>query len=136
MGLAKVHRRVGVATVVVFLLTGLYMRLRFPELYDHNQVVRFLFRANHIYLLASGLLNIAVGTYLALQPGGWRRKLQVAGSLLYLAAPALLLVAFFYEPPQARPERYLTVIGVLVMLMATVCHMVGGKKVTDDQVAK
>ncbi|MCH6551358.1 MAG: hypothetical protein IH804_05005 [Planctomycetes bacterium] len=130
MGLDKVHRRVGVATVVVFLLTGLYMRLRFPGLYDHNQVVRFLFRANHIYLLASGLLNIAVGTYLALQPGGWRRNLQVAGSLLYLAAPALLLVAFFYEPPQARPERYLTVIGVVVLLVATVCHMVGGKKVT------
>ncbi len=130
MGFAKVHRRVGVATVVVFLLTGLYMRLRFPGLYDHNQVVRFLFRANHIYLLASGLLNIAVGTYLAMQPGGWRRNLQVAGSLLYLAAPVLLLVAFFYEPPQARPERYLTVIGVLVLLVATVCHLVGGKRVT------
>ena len=131
MGLAKVHRRVGVATVLVFLLTGLYMRLRFPELYDHNQVVRFLFRANHIYLLAFGLLNIAVGTYLALGPGGWRRNLQLAGSLLYLAAPVLLLVAFFYEPPQARPERYLTVIGVIVLLVATVCHMVGGKKVTE-----
>ncbi len=131
MGLDKVHRRVGVATVVVFLLTGLYMRLRFPGLYDHNQVVRFLLRANHIYLLASGLPNLAVGTYLALGPGGWRRNLQLAGSLLYLAAPALLLVAFFYEPPQARPERYLTVFGVLVLLVATVCHMVGGKKVTE-----
>ena len=125
MGLDKVHRRVGVATVVVFLLTGLYMRLRFPGLYDHNQVVRFLFRANHIYLLASGLLNIAVGTYLALQPGGWRRNLQLAGSLLYLAAPVLLLVAFFYEPPQARPQRYLTEIGVVLLLAATMCHMVG-----------
>jgi len=128
MGLDKVHRRVGIATVVVFLLT-VYMRLRFPGLYDHNQVVRFLFRANHIYLLASGLLNIAVGTYLAVAPGGWRRNLGIAGLLLYLAAPALLLVAFFYEPPQARPERYLTVIGVVVLLVATVCHMVGGKKV-------
>ena len=46
----RLHRWVGIVTVVVFLLTGLYMRWRFPGLYETDETIRYLFRANHIYL--------------------------------------------------------------------------------------
>ena len=39
MTLSLAHRYVGITTVVVFLLTGLYMRFRFPELYDSDQSI-------------------------------------------------------------------------------------------------
>ena len=42
---------VGLLTVAVFLGTGLYMKTQFPALYGDNQTVRFLYRANHIYIL-------------------------------------------------------------------------------------
>ncbi|MGH2566714.1 MAG: hypothetical protein ACRDGA_00120 [Bacteroidota bacterium] len=57
--LAHSHIVIGIATVVVFLGTGLYMRLNFPDLYESNEAIRYLFRANHLYILFAGLLNIA-----------------------------------------------------------------------------
>jgi hypothetical protein len=45
-----VHRWVGIATIVAFLITGLYMRLNSPDYYRSDETIRFMFRANHIYI--------------------------------------------------------------------------------------
>ena len=113
VNLQRIHRWVGIVTVIVFLLTGLYMRWRFPGLYQADETIRYLFRANHIYLLLAGLLNLGLGLYLTEQAERWRRMLQRAGSVLLVAAPVVLLAAFFYEPPQAMPERPVTRVGGL-----------------------
>ena len=122
MDLKRIHRWTGIVTVVLFLLTGLYMRWRFPGLYEGNESIRYLFRANHIYLLLAGLLNVGLGTYFVAHPERWRRTLQRAGSALILVASALLLAAFFYEPPQAMPERPVTAAGLFAVLIGTFCH--------------
>ena len=120
--LPRIHRLVGLGTVLLFLLIGLYMRLRFPDLYEANETIRFLFRASHIYLLLAGLLNLGVGIYLVMHTVPRKRMLQGIGSALLLIAPVVLLVAFFVEPPHASPERLLTLIGVVCMLAGTFFH--------------
>ena len=124
MNLKRIHRWTGIITVVIFLLTGLYMRWRFPGLYEGNESIRYLFRANHIYLLMAGLLNVGLGTYFVAHPAGWRRTLQNVGSALLLAASVILLVAFFLEPPQAMPERPVTAAGLFASLIGMGCHFI------------
>ena len=118
----RVHRVAGVATIVVFLTTGLYLRFRVPALYGDDAVIHFLFRANHIYILMAGLVNLGIGTYLVLHGTRWRRNVQLAGSCLLLAAPVVLIVAFSYDPPRASPHRYVTAVGVLILFLGLLCH--------------
>lgn len=125
MKLNAIHRLVGIVAVAVFLLTGIHMRLNFPTLYAANEIIRYMYRANHVYILFAGLLNIALGSYLVLREDGWRRKLQIAGSLLILLSTALLIAAYFHEPPRSSPEKPMTTLGVLLMLGGTLSHMLG-----------
>jgi NADH:ubiquinone oxidoreductase subunit 6 (subunit J) len=113
---------VGVATIVVFLMTGVYLRWRVPALYGDDAVIHSLFRANHVYILLSGLINLGIGTYVVLHGSRWRRNLQLAGSCLLLAAPVVLLLAFIFEPPRATPARYVTAVGVLILFLGVLCH--------------
>ena len=122
MRIDRVHRVVGVATIVVFLMTGFYLRWRVPALYGDDAVIHFLFRANHIYILMSGLVNLGIGTYLVLHGTRRRRNVQLVGSCLLLAAPIVLIVAFIYDPPRASPHRYVTAAGVLIRFLGLVCH--------------
>jgi hypothetical protein len=113
------------AGVLAFLATGVYMAVGFPQLYDGNQVVRFQFRANHGYLLLSSLANWLLGLYLGASTPGWRLALQRLSSALLLAAPAVLLAAFFVEPPHGSPDRPLTLLGLALMLGGTAMQALG-----------
>ena len=74
MRISTIHRRLGFATVIVFLITGFYMKLKGPDLHGSNEVVRFLFRANHVYILLAGLVNLGVGFYVVPHARPWRRN--------------------------------------------------------------
>ena len=124
MDLKRLHRWMGIVAVVVFLGTGLYMRWLFPDLYAGNETVRHLFRANHIYLLMAGLLNVGLGLYFTAQAAGWRQTLQRVGSVLLLAAPVMLLAAFLLEPQHAEPERPITAAGLFAALIGMGCHFI------------
>ena len=45
------HRIVGDATIAAFIVTGIYLKLQGPELFETNEMVRFIYRANHVYIL-------------------------------------------------------------------------------------
>lgn len=122
MTVKRLHGIVGFVTVLVFLGTGMYMRMTFPELYDGNQVIRYLFRANHVYILFAGLLNVLPGLYLSWSIIPWRRSLQRIGSWMILIGPLLFLVAFIIEPVQASPMRPQTVTAAFVSLMGVTLH--------------
>lgn len=119
MSLSALHRLVGGVTILVFVGTGFYLKFRGPDLYGSNETVRFIFRANHVYLLLAGLLNVAVGAYYCRHAVPWRRSLQVGGSVLLLLAPLVLLLAFVREPPAAAHVRPLTSVGVLMLFAGT-----------------
>lgn len=120
--MARLHRLAGLGFVLVFIATGVWLRFRGQDVIDQDDAIRFSLRANHVYILFAGLVNIAVGLNPPDPPVPWRRRLQLVGSAVLLMAP-LLLVAFIVEGPQARAHRPLTSIGVILMFLAVMCQI-------------
>ena len=119
----KVHLIVGLAGVAVFLGTGVYMATHFPALYGGNESLRYLYRANHVYLLLASLVNVALGAYLTSPGTGWRASLGTAGSVLALLSPPLLSYAFFAEAPHASPARIVTALGVFSVALGVAAQL-------------
>ena len=91
MTLKSLHLLVGVAGVLVFLGTGAYMATHFPAAYSGNEAIRYMYRANHVYLLLASLINIALGIYRGTSRPSWGGKAALIGSALVIAAPLALL---------------------------------------------
>jgi len=119
----KLHLLVGLAGIAAFLGTGLYMRAHFPAAYAGNESLRYMYRANHIYLLLASLVNVTLGVYLVRAETGWRASLGKAGSVLALSSPAVLCYAFFAEVPSASPERIATALGVFAIALGVVAQL-------------
>jgi hypothetical protein len=130
--LRKLHFVVGLAGVLAFLATGAYMRAGFPDLYAANEVLRYLYRSNHVYVLLASLINVALGVHLAPVAPGWRVTVSRIGSILALAAPVVLCLAFFLEAPKASPERVLTLVGVAALAAGILLHVLGGARRYDE----
>ena len=95
----------------------------------HNRTltdgVRVLYRSRHIYLLFNALINITLGLYVLYAPSGWRRSLQITGSVLIIVAPAFLLVGFFYEPPRGANQTIVAPYGIFATAIGMLLHLVG-----------
>jgi hypothetical protein len=128
MTLRKLHFVVGLAGVAAFVVTGAYMRAGFPDLYAANEVLRYLYRSNHVYVLLASLINLALGVHLTEVAPGWRATVSLIGSLLALASPVVLCFAFFLEAPVATPERVLTLLGVIAVAAGIALHVLGGAR--------
>ena len=126
MQLRALHLGVGLAGVVVFLGTGIYLRMVFPELYATNEALRYVYRANHVYVLFASLINLVLGLRVAGGLVGGRAKLALAGSLLALASPVVLCFAFVLEAPEVSPDRILTLLGVFAAAFGVAAHVVSG----------
>jgi hypothetical protein len=124
--LRKVHFAVGLLGTAAFLATGAYMNAGFPDLYAGNEVLRYLYRSNHVYILLASLVNVALGVHLAPTAPGWRATVLLVGSVLALAAPVVLCFAFFIEAPVAQPERVWTLAGVAALAAGIALHALGG----------
>jgi len=122
--MARVHLVMGLAGVVAFLATGLYMRLQFPGAYAGDATMRMLFRSAHIYLLLASLMNVLLGVYAV----GARSRSQRTGSVLLLLAPLLFLLAFAVEPSPGRVERPYALAGAVAALAGTMVHLVVGAR--------
>ncbi len=120
--LRKIHLLVGLLALVIFLLTGAYMRWRLLPLMEASDRLRFSLRGNHVYILWSALLNLLAGAYLRVATNGLRAKLQLTGSLLIIASSAVVIIAFFLES-KASPERPLTLLAMIAALTGTALHV-------------
>ena len=103
--------------------------------YVHNRQLpdgmRMLYRSRHIYLLLAGLLNLVIGIYFNQWRPGWRRKLQIVGSLLVVLAPCLLLAGFFYEPNKGPEQTILAPLGIFAVALGTLCHLISSLRPTQ-----
>ena len=130
----RAHLIIGLLGVVAFLGSGLYMHYKYqhfqvPEVYGSNEVLRFMFRANHIYLLMASLVNLTMAVYFREATHAYARWICRIGSALVLASPILLGVAFFVEVPEATLDRTLTYYGVVALAAGVVAHtIIGGRK--------
>ena len=122
------HLIAGLVTLIAFALTGQYMDRWHEHLRHTPDAPRLLFRSRHIYFLLAGLLNIVLGLYLAPAAARWRKRLQNIGSALILAAPALLLHAFFTEPFRADWHYQASFYGVISLFAGTLLHLITASK--------
>ncbi|MFN2644036.1 MAG: hypothetical protein ABR570_03520 [Burkholderiales bacterium] len=99
------------------------MARHFPAAYAAGEEIRYMYRANHVYLLFASLLDVVLGCYWPSAHAGWRGKLAVGGAALLIAAPFVLLYAFFADPPQASAERGITFVGVLLVLLGAAAQL-------------
>ena len=122
----RLHFVLGIVLVIVFLLTGQYME------YVHNRTapaeVRLLYRSRHIYLLFNAMINLSLGLYVQYALVGWRRQLQLAGSVLIIFAPVLLLAGFFYEPPRGIEHTTIARYGIFATAFRILFHLVSASR--------
>lgn len=127
--LGTIHLWVGLATIVVFWATGQFM--------DHwnlgqmpiESALHQLYRSRHIYLLFGGLVNLAVSMRYVLPTSGEGSRVAVAGSLLMLASPVFLALAFFIEPPRLGHTTLLTILGVFGSYLGLLFYCLGTRKI-------
>src|SRR6266850_7717396 len=119
----KVHLIFGVLAAIAFLLTGQYMDKYYNHMVGVPDGPRLLYRTRHIFILLSGLVNLAIAAYFTYRRQPLQRTLQVLGSLLVLSAPVLFLVAFFYEPKLSNLRTPLSHWGTYAIVTGTLLHL-------------
>lgn len=122
----RFHLIFGFVVIIIFILTGQYMDKFLQHLEGMADGPRMMYRTRHIYILLSGLLNLAVGAYFSYRATRWRRLLQFAGSALIVAATALFITGFFWEPKLAGLETPWSGQGVYLIAYGTLLHFFSG----------
>ena len=121
--LAIGHLTIGGATLVVFLLSGIYMRVHDPALRTLDPGLHVMFTSRHIYILAIALLHLVLGAYV--QQAETRRThiAQRVGSLLLVVAAGLLIAAFVIEPMAGRYRTPVSSFGLYAMFAGALLHV-------------
>ena len=124
----RAHRVVGVLFVIVFVATGVYMRLGFPDLHMNDPVMRMSFRSAHVYILLTAMINLLLGVHLRPPAGTSARRLQSAGSMCLLATPGLMTAAFFVEPGPGLLLRPIVLPALIVAIVGCALHLVAARR--------
>jgi hypothetical protein len=113
--LRMAHLVVGAMALAAFLVTGMLMNGHEPPVVRMDWDRRLLFNSRHIYLMAAGLVNLALGIHYALPATRVRQGAAVFGSLLALASAVMLFFAFFAEPMAGRRPGGLSGYGLFAL---------------------
>lgn len=119
--LKKAHLIAGLVALVIFPLTGMYMRRYLADEFLASERFRFSVRANHIYILLSALIQISFGSYLRVSEKQRWANLQTLATFLLLASTTLVIAAFFLESKTGL-VRPLTLGGMVTALAGTLLH--------------
>jgi len=122
MNWQRAHWITGTATLVVFLLTGAYMRW-IREVPNLDDVTRAVYRSRHLFILLSAVLNLT----LALAPSAKQRTRQIVSGLV-LVAPILFLTAFIVEPAQGIQAAPFSQIALYLLFGAGVILVRVGRR--------
>jgi hypothetical protein len=114
--LRTIHLYAGWLFVLIFVLTGQYMRHVIHPAMEADPVLRFSIRANHIYILLFGLLHLCLGAYWRASAKVLQQRLQLAGSGFLFIATAIAIAAFFFEPKvgEERPALLAAMVAAVV----------------------
>ncbi len=121
------HLLIGIVAVMAFLATGRFMRHHDPPMTVLSDSSRLMFRSRHIYILASGLVNLMLGLYMQRRAAGWRGITQAVGSIFLVVSPTLLIPAFAIEPASGfQPEMWRSAAGLYVLFLGCMAHLASG----------
>ncbi|MEA2236080.1 MAG: hypothetical protein QOC81_804 [Thermoanaerobaculia bacterium] len=114
----------GIAMVLAFLTSGLYMHFALNHLRGMPLAIRMVYRASHINMLLIGAFNIASANR-AIASTPIARRLELTASGLAMAAAGFLILAFIFEPGFAALYRPWTRVGVYATFGAIFLEVVG-----------
>jgi hypothetical protein len=124
--LKQFHLGLGIAGIVIFVLTGQYMAIFLHGLTDLPDGPRLLYRTSHLYLMWSSLVNLIVGVYFIVAATRSARIMQCIASAFIFAGPPLIIAGFFLESPANNIDRpfcgwanYFALAGVILHLFAS-----------------
>ncbi|HUR96680.1 MAG TPA: hypothetical protein VMZ26_01305 [Pyrinomonadaceae bacterium] len=120
------HLIIGLLMFVVFVTTGKFMRIDFPDKGDIPQELRLLMRSRHIYILFSSLIHLTLGTYIRMSSEAAKRLLQYSGSLMLTASSVLLVWAFVTETYSLQHFSDISRYGIYTALAGVGLHLLGG----------
>ena len=126
--MAYAHLIFGSIVFVIFLVTGKYMRVDFPDKEIIPQDFRLLMRSRHIYILFSSFIHILLGIYWQTETRLWRKMFQLFGSVLLIAGSVFLVWAFVYETYRTRHFSEASRWGIYLSLGGTMLHLIGAAK--------
>ena len=111
----------------MFLLSGAYMRLvAHPDRLPDGEHLMFVSR--HIYILASAVVHLALGTYVSPAASRRGRTGQWIGSALLAASSLLLIAAFVAEPMAGRGRSLVSTLGIDALLAGVVVHALSARR--------
>lgn len=116
------HNLTGAISFIVFLASGLYMMTKFPIIDKSNDVIKYMYKANHIYLLLASLLNMILGGYFSLNDKKADKIFQIIGSVLIISSTLMLIFAFFHEPGDLAAGRSITVPAIVMIFFGVIFH--------------
>ena len=117
------HLIFGVIMFVVFVTTGKFMRVDFPDKDVIPQELRLLMRSRHIYILFSALIHLVLGAYFRAGKQRAARILQYSGSAALTAASVFLVWAFVVETYSLQHFSGLSRNGIYLSLTGVVLHL-------------
>lgn len=120
------HLIFGLIIFVVFVTTGRFMRVDFPDKDLIPQDLRILMRSRHIYILFSALIHLALGVYMTLRPRLLQKLVQMSGSVVLTISTILLIWAWYVETYHTGHFSNLSREGIYLSLAAIVLHVIGG----------
>ena len=126
--MAYLHLIIGIILFGVFLITGQFMRLDFPDKEIISQELRLLMRSRHIYILFSAFLHILLGLYFKFSGDVWRKYGQFAGSVLLFVSSCLLVWAFVEETYYSKHFSGISGLGIYLTLAGMLAHLISNFK--------
>jgi len=139
----RAHIIIGVTFVIIFLGTGVWMRMNFPDAWRNDEGLHMMFRAGHIYILFSALLNLMAAirrpsSVSLVEPRRWtwRAAALRLGSCLLLIAPAVLLAAFVSELAPHAFDRPLSRLGVIMGAVGALLIALGSAGRSTDRASE
>ena len=118
------HFITGLIGLVLFISSGVYMLVGDPPGFHESDVSHVLYRANHIYLLMSGLIHLVLSRVARRGFSHRRTVFATAGTWISVAGWAILVAAFLIEPRRGTLDRPLTQIGVVLLAVGAVTVLI------------
>lgn len=97
------------------------MRLDLFSVNSNDTLTRMMFRANHIYILFSGLINLLVNY--TLREDYRINKLQIITSTFLVVATIALSISFYMEPTTHTFTRAITSNSIKGCFLGTLMHL-------------
>ena len=97
------------------------MRINFFEVDAGDPLIRMMFRANHIYILFCGLLNLLI--HFIFKENQKQSLLIHVSSLLVIAATVGVNVAFYIDPVTRSLQRDMTRYSIITFFAGTILYL-------------